>query len=73
MTLTIQDIRHLADLGCVGLSEKEMEHLLPQLENIFEMVGQLAATDTSGIEYASHIQSAGHASGEGVVSYDDPA
>lgn len=73
MVLTIQDIQHLSDLGGVWLSEEQMRHLLPQLENIFEMVGQLSAVDTTDIEYASHIQHEWATSAEGVVEYPDPA
>jgi len=43
------DVEHVAALARLGLTEEEIERLVPQLSRILEAVGKLAEVDTSAI------------------------
>ena len=43
------DVEHVAALARLGLTEDEIERLVPQLSRILEAVGKLAEVDTSKV------------------------
>lgn len=49
-TLTKGDVRHIAELSNLTLTEAEIDKFLPQLSKILEFVSQLSEVDTSGIK-----------------------
>ncbi len=54
MALTSQDIGRIAHLARLELSTKESERMLTQLNGFFDIVEQMRAVDTSGIEPMAH-------------------
>ena len=50
MSVTIDQVRHIANLARIQLSDGEAETLLPELNNILDWVEQLAEVDTDGVE-----------------------
>ena len=55
MKLSLDEVRHIAQLSRLALSEDEAELYAPQLSKIIEYVEQLNNLDTSAIEPTSHI------------------
>lgn len=49
-TITTDDVRHLAQLSNLQLSDDEVINLQTDLGNILNYIDQLGALDTSGIE-----------------------
>ena len=47
MTITAQDIKHLADLARIEMSESEAEKMVPEIDSILGYVGQINAVDIS--------------------------
>jgi aspartyl-tRNA(Asn)/glutamyl-tRNA(Gln) amidotransferase subunit C len=43
------DVEHVAQLARLGLTDEEIERLVPQLSRILEAVGKLADVDTSSV------------------------
>ena len=43
------DVEHVAALARLGLTDEEIDRLVPQLSRILEAVGKLAAVDTSSV------------------------
>ena len=43
------DVEHIAELARLGLTDAEIDLLVPQLSRILEAVGKLAAVDTSSV------------------------
>ena len=54
MSLTPSDIGRIANLARLELSPGESERMLTQLNGFFDIVGQMRAVDTSGIEPLAH-------------------
>jgi aspartyl-tRNA(Asn)/glutamyl-tRNA(Gln) amidotransferase subunit C len=50
MPLTEKDVRYVADLAHLELTEEEVKKFLPQLDSILEYVQKLNELDTSQIE-----------------------
>jgi aspartyl-tRNA(Asn)/glutamyl-tRNA(Gln) amidotransferase subunit C len=50
MALTEKDVRYVADLAHLELTEDEVKKFLPQLDSILQYVQKLNELDTSGIE-----------------------
>jgi aspartyl-tRNA(Asn)/glutamyl-tRNA(Gln) amidotransferase subunit C len=50
MPLTEKDVRYVADLAHLELTEEEIRKFLPQLDSILEYVQKLNELDTSHIE-----------------------
>ena len=50
MPVTNEQVRHIAKLARIAMSEEEIEHLAPQLNNILGWVEQLGEVDTDGVE-----------------------
>lgn len=54
MSLTNNDVKRIANLARLELSESEAETTLEKLNGIFSLVEQLKAVDTTGIAPLSH-------------------
>ena len=54
MTLAIEDIRRIADLGHLELSDEEAVRMQGELNNIFQMIERIQAVDTEGVEPMPH-------------------
>lgn len=50
-----EDVRHIAMLARISLTDKEIEMLGRQLNDIVEYIGQLKEIDTKDIEPTSHV------------------
>ncbi|HEX8949481.1 MAG TPA: Asp-tRNA(Asn)/Glu-tRNA(Gln) amidotransferase subunit GatC [Dissulfurispiraceae bacterium] len=55
MKITKDEVKHIARLSRLSLSESEIETFSGQLSTIIEYVEQLNRLDTAGIEPTSHI------------------
>ena len=56
MSLTIDDVKKVARLARLEMSELEAQTALVQLSNIFGLIAEMQAVDTRGIEPMSHAQ-----------------
>ena len=54
MSLTADDVARLAILARLELSAQEAETTLSQLNSVFDLIGQLQAVDTAGVEPMTH-------------------
>jgi aspartyl-tRNA(Asn)/glutamyl-tRNA(Gln) amidotransferase subunit C len=50
MSVTNDQVRHIAGLARIAMSDEELERLVPELNNILGWVEQLAEVDTEGVE-----------------------
>ena len=56
MILTDADVRKVARLARLAMSEAEIESARTQLTGIFELIAEMQAVDTTGITPMSHAQ-----------------
>lgn len=56
MTLSLSDIRRIARLARIEVSETEAQQNLVQLSGIFDLIEQMQAVNTQGIQPMSHSQ-----------------
>jgi aspartyl-tRNA(Asn)/glutamyl-tRNA(Gln) amidotransferase subunit C len=54
MSLNTQDLDRIANLARLALQPAESERLLTQINGFFDIVEQMRAVDTSGIEPLAH-------------------
>ncbi len=54
MALTADDVRWVAHLARLELSDAELQHLTPQLSAILDYVQQLQQINTEGVEPLAH-------------------
>jgi aspartyl-tRNA(Asn)/glutamyl-tRNA(Gln) amidotransferase subunit C len=50
MSVSPEQVRHIAKLARIGMSDAEIEALVPELNNILGWVEQLGEVDTDGVE-----------------------
>ena len=50
MSVSSQQVRHIAKLARIGMSDAEVEALVPEINNILGWVEQLGEVDTDGVE-----------------------
>ena len=50
MSVTNEQVRHIARLARIAMSDEEIERLAPELNNILGWVEQLAEVNTDGVE-----------------------
>ena len=50
MSVSIEQVRHIAKLARIAMSEEEIERLAPELNNILGWVEQLGEVNTDGVE-----------------------
>lgn len=56
MALTIDDVKRVAHLARIDISEEGAASVLRDLNRIFQMIEQMQAVDVSGIPPMSHAQ-----------------
>lgn len=56
MSLTLDDVKRIAHLARIEVSEDEATGYLSQLSSILGLVEEMQAVDTSGIEPMAHAQ-----------------
>jgi aspartyl-tRNA(Asn)/glutamyl-tRNA(Gln) amidotransferase subunit C len=54
MSLTLSDIDRIASLARLALAPAEAERMLGQINGFFDIVEQMRAVDTTGIEPLAH-------------------
>jgi aspartyl-tRNA(Asn)/glutamyl-tRNA(Gln) amidotransferase subunit C len=50
MSISSQQVRHIAKLARIGMSDAEIEAMVPEINNILGWVEQLGEVDTDGVE-----------------------
>jgi aspartyl-tRNA(Asn)/glutamyl-tRNA(Gln) amidotransferase subunit C len=50
MSVSHEQVRHIATLARIAMSEEELERLVPELNNILGWVEQLGEVNTDGVE-----------------------
>jgi aspartyl-tRNA(Asn)/glutamyl-tRNA(Gln) amidotransferase subunit C len=55
MSLSKEDVLHIASLARLDLTEAEVEKLQTQLSAIIDYIGQLSEVDTTGIEPTAQV------------------
>ena len=50
MSVSSEQVRHIAKLARIAMSEEELDRLVPELNNILGWVEQLGEVNTDGIE-----------------------
>ncbi|HVE01922.1 MAG TPA: Asp-tRNA(Asn)/Glu-tRNA(Gln) amidotransferase subunit GatC [Sphingomicrobium sp.] len=50
MSVSNEQVRHIAKLARIAMSDEEIDRLAPELNNILGWVEQLAEVDTEGVE-----------------------
>ena len=66
--LSREDVRHIATLCRIGLTEEELERLRAELSSLVREVDVLQAIDTTGVEPTGHSVEEVHT----VMRLDDP-
>ena len=56
MPLSLEEVRRIAELARIGISDAEAASVRAQLNDIFELIGTMQRVDTGGIEPMSHAQ-----------------
>ena len=56
MSLSTSDVQKVARLARLAMNDSEIEAARAQLSGIFELIAEMQAVDTSGIEPMSHAQ-----------------
>ena len=56
MSLTLEQVRRVAQLVRIEIDETEAEGTLGQLNGIFSLIEQMQAVDTRGVEPMAHAQ-----------------
>ena len=56
MTLSLEDVKRVAELAYIETNEEEANAALTQLTDIFDLIGQMQVVDTSAVERMSHAQ-----------------
>jgi aspartyl-tRNA(Asn)/glutamyl-tRNA(Gln) amidotransferase subunit C len=54
MSLVLSDVKRLAQLAQLELTEEDAAHTLDKLNGIFSLVEQMQAVDTAGVEPLNH-------------------
>lgn len=59
MSLSLDDVRRIAKLARIGVTDDELAATQQQLNRIFGLIEEMRAVDTSGIEPMAHAQDVG--------------
>ncbi len=54
MSLTLDDVKRIAHLARIRVSEGEAEQTRNQLNGIFELIAEMQAVDTAGVAPMAH-------------------
>ncbi|HEV2423920.1 MAG TPA: Asp-tRNA(Asn)/Glu-tRNA(Gln) amidotransferase subunit GatC [Terriglobia bacterium] len=61
MALTEKEVRYVAELAHLKLSDEEVKRFMPQLDSILEYIAKLAELDLGGMEPMAQVLSEGAA------------
>lgn len=53
--LTIEDVKHIAKLANLNLTDEQIEKLTPQFSSVLELVSKIKELNTEGIEETSQV------------------
>ena len=56
MSLSLLDVKRIAQLARIEVTDAQAEQVLGQLQGVFELIEELQSVDTRGIEPMSHAQ-----------------
>jgi aspartyl-tRNA(Asn)/glutamyl-tRNA(Gln) amidotransferase subunit C len=56
MALTLEDVKRVAHLARIAISDEDAQSTHAQLSGIFELIAQMEAVDVSNIDAMSHAQ-----------------
>lgn len=56
MPLALEEVRRIAELARIGISDAEARAIQAQLNDIFGLIGQMQGVNTDGIEPMTHAQ-----------------
>lgn len=56
MSLSLDDVRRIAHLARIAVTDEELAEVQAQLNGIFALVEQLQGIDTAGVEPMAHAQ-----------------
>lgn len=56
MSLTVSDIKKIAHLARIEVSDQEADATLTKLSGIMDLIAEMQAVDTTGVEPMSHSQ-----------------
>ena len=56
MSLTLEQVRRVAQLARIDISDAEAENTLGHLNGIFSLIEEMQAVDTRGVEPMAHAQ-----------------
>ena len=71
MSLSIDEVRHIARLARIELAEGDAQDTLDKLNRIFGLIEQMQAVDTRDVEPMSHPQEVSQRLREDSVTEDD--
>ena len=71
MALTLDDVRRVAHLARIEISDEQAASVLRDLRRIFELIERMQAVDVSGIEPMSHAQDLALRLREDMVTEED--
>ena len=71
MSLSLEQVRRVASLARIEISEAEAESTLAQLNGIFSLIETMQAVDTEGIAPMTHAQDLAQRLREDVVTEPD--
>ena len=71
MTLAIEDVKRIAHLGLIEIDEDQAVRMQSELNDIFQMIEQIQAVDTTGIEPMPHPHDGAQRLREDVVRESD--
>ena len=71
MSLTLEQVQRIAHLARIEISESEAVTTQGHLNGIFELIEQMQAVDTRGVEPMAHAQDASQRLRDDVVSETD--
>ena len=71
MTLSPNDIKRVAKLARIEISEKDAEQNLARLSGIFDLIEQMRAVDTQGVRPMNHSQDMVQRLREDIVTESD--
>ena len=56
MPLSLEEVRRIAELARIGISDAEVSAVQAQLNDILELIGRMQKVDTEGVAPMSHGQ-----------------
>ncbi|WP_234082641.1 Asp-tRNA(Asn)/Glu-tRNA(Gln) amidotransferase subunit GatC [Azonexus sp. R2A61] len=71
MSLTLEQVRRIAHLARIEVSESEAQTTQAHLNGIFQLIEQMQAVDTAGVEPMAHAQDLSQRLRDDVVSEPD--